>query len=97
MLYWRIEVHWMRPFLGILTAACFISVAAAGEPKQVPDNKLADYVTKRVKQVQPSRDERRIDEIGWAPSLTAAKLFAATEKRPVFLFTHDGKISTGRC
>lgn len=88
----------MRSFLGSMTLAMItVGTALAAEVKPVSDSKLIDFVTKRVRGLQPSRAERRIDEIGWAPSLIAAKLLAATEKRPVFLFTHDGKVSTGRC
>ncbi len=83
--------------LAVLTALISDTVTLLEEPRPVPDGKLVSFADSKVKKVQPTRSERRIDEIGWAPSLTAAKLFAATEKRPVFLFTHDGKMETGRC
>ena len=83
---------------GFTVAVLFASTAGAADgPKPIADSKLVEFATKRARQVQPVARERRIDEIGWAQSLTAAKMLAAVEKRPVFLFTHDGKVSTGRC
>lgn len=88
-------MHWKNSIVAALILS--VGAATAKEPSPVPDGKLVSFADSKVKKVQPTRSERRIDEIGWAPSLTAAKLFAATEKRPVFLFTHDGKMETGRC
>ena len=44
-----------------------------------------------------SAKERRIDEIGWAKDIREAERLARENNRPVFLFTHDGRINTGRC
>ncbi len=88
----------MRLFLRTSMLAFFVAGTTAAEgPKPVSDSKLMDFVARRVRQIQPLREERRIDEIGWAQSFIAAKLLAASERRPVFLFTHDGKVATGRC
>jgi hypothetical protein len=35
--------------------------------------------------------------VPWAASLTAAADAARREGRPMFVFTHDGNIDTGRC
>ena len=35
--------------------------------------------------------------IPWAASLLDAERAAKDENRPVFLFTHDGNLDTGRC
>jgi hypothetical protein len=45
---------------------------------------------------------RRSDTTGWAripwvASLTTARQISAKEKQPVFLFTLDGNMETGRC
>jgi hypothetical protein len=61
------------------------------------DDKLVSAVEKQVHFIQPSRAERRFDEIGWAPSILAAEALARKNDRPVFLFTYDGNIDTGRC
>jgi hypothetical protein len=61
------------------------------------DDKLVSAVERQVHAIQPSRAERRFDEIGWAPSILAAEALARKNDRPVFLFTYDGNIDTGRC
>ena len=35
--------------------------------------------------------------IPWEPTLGAAITQAAKEKRPLFVFSHEGNIDTGRC
>jgi hypothetical protein len=61
------------------------------------DDKLVNSVEKQVHAIQPSRAEKRFDEIGWAPSILAAEDLARKNNRPMFLFTYDGEIETGRC
>jgi len=58
---------------------------------------LVSWVKKRAEEVQPSREEKALDRIGWAPDLRTAERLSRDSKRPVFLFTHDGRINTGRC
>jgi hypothetical protein len=41
--------------------------------------------------------ERRFDQIGWTRDIFEAERLARANRRPVFLFTHDGRIATGRC
>jgi hypothetical protein len=62
-----------------------------------PLEKDADWVDRRVAELQPAKDERRIDEVGWATSLGEAEKLARDHQRPVFLFTHDGRMALGRC
>ncbi len=42
-------------------------------------------------------EEKRFDEIGWGDGLLAARALSAECGRPVFLFTMDGRVNTGRC
>lgn len=53
------------------------------------DQRIADW--------QPTRAERRFDDIGWAPDLCTALKAGKVHQRPVFLFTHDGRMQFGRC
>jgi hypothetical protein len=55
------------------------------------------WVSRRVKELQPTEAERRIDQVGWATSLFEAEKLARQHNRPVFLFTHDGRMGNGRC
>jgi len=61
------------------------------------DDSLVASVEKKVHSFEPTREERRFDRIGWAPSILAAEARAKELGRPVFLFTYDGRIETGRC
>jgi hypothetical protein len=55
------------------------------------------WIEQRVQELQPTAKERRIDEIGWAKDVRTAEKLAKENNRPVFLFTHDGRINIGRC
>jgi len=68
-----------------------------GAQSWLPDDKLVTSTEQRVRAIQPTRAERRLDEIGWAPSILAAEEAAKKSNRLVFLFTYDGNIDTGRC
>ena len=55
------------------------------------------WVSRRVRELQPNVLERKIDRIGWAKDIRAAEQLAREHNRPVFLFTLDGRMDTGRC
>lgn len=82
----------IRTPLALAFAAASICIAAS-----VPDQKLLPWVQERVHQIEPKPQDRRMDEIGWAASITEALRLGREHGRPVFLFTHDGQVSTGRC
>ena len=54
------------------------------------------WVAQRVRQVKAS-DTTGWQKIPWVASLTDARRVSGAEDKPVFLFTHDGNIETGRC
>ena len=56
-----------------------------------------DEIEQRVALSAPADGERRLDEIGWAPDIRSALKLAKESHRPVFLFTHDGRMAVGRC
>lgn len=55
------------------------------------------WVTQRVQQLQPTALDRSWENIGWAKSLAEALRLGKEHGRPVFLFTHDGRLNVGRC
>jgi hypothetical protein len=63
----------------------------------VSDQKLVSWVQARVRKFEPTKADRTFDQIGWASSITEALRLAKENNKPVFLFTHDGQIETGRC
>ena len=87
----------MRNFARIVSAGAILMGAAAGAESWLKNDKLTETVETKVREIQPSRDEKRFDEIGWAPGILAAEALARKTNRPMFLFTYNGKIDTGRC
>jgi hypothetical protein len=78
--------------------AVIASALAAGAAETwIKDDSLVNDVQERVRKLQPTRSERRFDEIGWASSILQAEEVAARVNRPIFLFTYNGNIDTGRC
>jgi hypothetical protein len=55
------------------------------------------WVEKRVEEWQPRPSERKFDQIGWLRDIRAALALGKESNRPVFLFTHDGRMAIGRC
>jgi hypothetical protein len=67
--------------------------AVAGPPRE---GDPAAWVERRVQDWQPTAEERRFDEIGWAADIRTAERLAREHRRPVFLFTYDGVSMAGR-
>jgi hypothetical protein len=79
-----------------IAALLLVPHARCGEPA-VPDAKVVPLVDARLAEWWLKPDERRFDLIGWAADVRAARKLAAESGRPVFLFTMDGRVNTGRC
>jgi hypothetical protein len=62
----------------------------AGEQPTIDDGLLSARVDQRVQAWQPTRAERRLDEIGWAQDIRDALHLAKEHQRPIFLFTYSG-------
>ena len=56
-----------------------------------------EEIDRRVKEWQPTSRERSFERIGWAKDIRDALRLARAHERPVFLFTHDGRLGIGRC
>jgi hypothetical protein len=81
----------------ITRAALMALVALIGVGAGPGADRDATWIEERVVALQPTPDERRIDQIGWACDLRSALRLAREHGRPVFLFTMDGRFSIGRC
>lgn len=87
-----------------MTTHCIIAALLLGAPgdgaasrvETTPAEQFA-RVEGRVLRWQPTAEERRFDEIGWASGVRDAIGIAGKHRRPVFLFTHDGHMNVGRC
>src|SRR5438552_17864024 len=85
-----------KVLLPLTLISCAVVSAMLRDPV-AEGNKLVLQVEKRVHELLPTREEKRIDEIGWAKDIRTAVRLAKEQGRPVFLFTHDGRMNTGRC
>jgi len=77
---------------GEVCVAPKVAVPRLGDPAQWPA-----WVDQRIKDLQPMPQERKFDRIGWSRTVLGAEKLAKEYGRPIFLFTHDGRINTGRC
>jgi hypothetical protein len=80
-----------------LLAFAFAGFVLTGAESFLRDDSLVTSVEKEIRGIQPTREERRFDEIGWAPNIREAEAGAKKASRAVFLFTYDGNIEQGRC
>ena len=55
------------------------------------------WVEKRVAELQPTKVERAFDQIGWVKGLREALRLGKEHQRPVFVLTHNGQMTVGRC
>ena len=82
-----------------LLAVFLLVIPGAGADTPGSETPRAQFerVERRVRRWQPTAEERRFDEIGWAADIREAIHLARRLGRPVFLFTHDGHMNVGRC
>ncbi len=62
-----------------------------------PEQGSPAWVDERVAAWQPTAREKAWERIGWATDLRGAQRLAKQHRRPVFLFTLDGRMDVGRC
>ena len=96
-------------FLGLCMAGSLLGPAVAGnDPPRagkassqwadaLGDRIFAGWVDKYVQEWQITPAERPFDQIGWAKDIRDAMRLGQKHGRPVFLFTHDGRMAIGRC
>jgi len=90
--------HRIVAFLLLLIGGLISSSSTkADDAAAIADKDVKAFVDQRIKDWQPTAEEKRFDEIGWCTSLLEAEELAKKHKRPIFLFTHDGKMQVGRC
>jgi hypothetical protein len=84
-------------FLSLIGVLLWGTSAPGDDSTPVADQNVRSVVDRRVREWQPTAEERSFDEIGWSTSLLQAERLAKEHGRPIFLFTHDGKMQVGRC
>jgi hypothetical protein len=86
-----------QPVLALLAIAAACRLLLAGDKPDLADGDVKPFVDRRVEEWQPAADERRFDVIGLGTSVLEAEKLARENARPIFLFTHEGKMNVGRC
>ena len=87
-------------FLLMSAAAGAAEKPATEKPATAPPPQKGDvsaWVDRKVADCAPKPEERRFDRTGWLTDIRTALELAKQHNRPVFLFTHDGRIGLGRC
>ena len=74
--------------------ACVALTLVLGAAPATMDSAAVD---RRAAEWQPSGRERQWEQIGWAAGLKSGLEIARQSARPLFLFTHDGRLNVGRC
>jgi hypothetical protein len=88
----------LRSLLGVFLLTGLGVAADADKTSEPPSSgDPAAWVDARVDALAPQASEKRFDEIGWSTDIEAAAALAKKHARPLFLFTHDGRMAEGRC
>ena len=80
--------------VGLILFATAFQCAIAGP---IARSYLVKWTDRRVREFKQLTRDRKIDQIGWVTGIERAKELAAMHQRPVYLFTHSGRIQLGRC
>lgn len=91
--------HATQPLGVLMGGLLFGSLIATGcaTGGTVSDGGVVRWVEKTVVELQPTPAEKRFDEIGWVTDIRTAINLGKEHNRPIFLYTGDGRINTGRC
>jgi hypothetical protein len=73
-----------------------LGISLAARPARGEDGPDEAWIKRRVDEVKKA-EINGWRKIPWVSSLLEARRLSEQEKKPVFLFSHDGNIETGRC
>jgi hypothetical protein len=90
------RVSWL---LGCLLNGAIATACATGPDgrETISDVNVVRWVEATVAERQPASAEKRFDEIAWVTDIRTAIRLGKEYNRPIFLYTGDGRINTGRC
>ena len=81
----------------VLGGACSMVVTMFAAEKPSRTRLDRDQIDGRIEKIQPTRKEKRFDEIGWVKGLREGERLAKKSGRPLFLFSNVGELDIGRC
>ena len=80
---------------GGVATAC--STAALDRQPSIADARIVEWVEKTVAERRPTAQDKQFDRIAWVSDIRTAVRLGKEYNRPIFLYTGDGRINTGRC
>ena len=81
----------------LLPVVAAIALAAPKKQSGPSDKAVAKWTNQQLQRILVVPAERIFDRIGWADNLIHAQELAKRSGRPIFLFTYDGDLASGRC
>jgi hypothetical protein len=86
----RLRISAFALLTGVFASAVALRATTQAGEKSAKDGDLAAWIDQRIQAWQPTKEERRVDEIGWALDIRDALRLASEHQRPIFLFTYSG-------
>jgi hypothetical protein len=77
------------------TLALLGAVAVQEPAKTSPVDEFA-RIEQWIKDWQPTAEDRHFEQIGWAKDIPEAIRLSKQHARPIFVFTHKGRMNLGR-
>lgn len=74
-----------------------VAIAGCATGGTLADGRVVGWVEKTVAERQATAEDKHFDEIGWVTDIRTAIRLGKEYNRPIFLYTGDGRINTGRC
>lgn len=88
----------VRVGIVLLSAVVATGCATGADGGQaISDAKVIPWVEKTIAERQPTANDKLFDRIGWVVDIRTAIQLGKEHQRPIFLYTGDGRINTGRC
>ena len=77
-------------FIKLLLLALLVTSYASLPCAAETADEFSAMVGRRIRDWQPTKDERLLDQVGWASDLMEARRLAKKHERPLFVFTYSG-------
>jgi len=82
--------------IAVLRTLALLGAMAVQEPAKTPPGDDFARIDQWIRDWQPTAEDRRFEEIGWAKDIPDAIRLSKQHARPVFVFTHKGRMNLGR-
>jgi hypothetical protein len=80
----------------VLRTLALLGALAVQEPAKASPGDDFARIDQWIRDWQPTAEDRRMEEIGWAKDIPEAIRLSKQHARPVFVFTHKGRMNLGR-